>query len=96
MKHPPLHAPVQLRDDGSQISLVEAFDLGKKKNLFLKIGSKLQQLCDLRHARAGHASQLGELCIIPDRFLANQRFKPNGQPFFRGWAEIVFSRRFIY
>ena len=56
LKHLPLLTPVELMDDGAEISLVEAFDLWQKQDLFLQVGSELQQFRNLGHSGACHAS----------------------------------------
>jgi len=50
-KHSPLFAPVELLDDCTQISLVQARDGRQKRNLFLKFGRPLQEISDLGRAR---------------------------------------------
>ena len=42
--------PVDATDNAPQVSLIETVDWWEKKDLFLNVGSEIQQLHDLRHA----------------------------------------------
>ena len=59
LEHAPLLVPVDPADDGPQVSLVEALEVRKEKDLLLNIRRKIQQFHDLGHTGSRHAGRVG-------------------------------------
>ena len=65
LKQAPLFRPVDPVGDRSQVSLVEAPEGRQKEDLFLKVGSQMEQLHDLGHAGPGNTAETGQFGITP-------------------------------
>jgi hypothetical protein len=54
LEHAPLLVPIDPADNGPQVSLVEALQVWKEKDLLLNIRSEVEQLHDLGHPGPRH------------------------------------------
>jgi hypothetical protein len=79
LEHAPLLVPVDPAHNGPQVSLVEAVPVRKEKDVFLNIGSQIQQLHDLGHPGSRHVAEPGQLGIVPKRLPPQQPVKPDGK-----------------
>jgi hypothetical protein len=57
VKQGALFMPVDATDNAPQISLIETVDSWEKKDLFLNIGSEIEQLHDLSYSCPRHPAQ---------------------------------------
>ena len=75
LKQASLLTPVQPGQEGPQAPLGKSFDRRQEKDLFLKVGSEIKQLHDLRHAGSCHVAETGQFRIILNRSLPQQPVK---------------------
>jgi hypothetical protein len=71
--------PVDATDNAPQVSLIETVDWWEKKDLFLNVGSEIEQLHDLRHAGSRHPAPASKLRIVPNLFRPHESLKPDGE-----------------
>ena len=64
---------------GRRFLSLSPVDGRQKKDLFLNIGSEIEQLHDLGHAGSRHPAETGQFRIIPNRLLPQQPLKPDGE-----------------
>jgi len=79
LKQAPLFVPVDPVGDRPQVSLVEAPDGRQKEDLFLNVGSEMEQFHDLGHAGPGNAAETGQFGIIPNRSRSQQSLHLDGE-----------------
>jgi hypothetical protein len=59
LEHAPLLVPIDPADNGPQVSLVEALEARKEKDLLLNIRRKIEQFHDLGHSGSRHPAESG-------------------------------------
>jgi hypothetical protein len=83
MPQPALPAPIPLAAQGLKIRQMQPFSALMKgrqeKNLFLDIGSQMQQVQYLADAGATDFTQAGQFRLIGDGALPDKSIEPNGQ-----------------
>src|ERR1035437_1179920 len=71
--------PVDATDTAPQVPLIETVDWRGKKDLFLNVGSEIEQLHDLRHADSRHPAPASKLRIVPNLLRPHESLKPDGE-----------------
>ena len=71
--------PVDATDDAPQVSLIETVDWREKKDLFLNVRRKIEQLHDLRDAGPRDVAAAGKFRVVANRSLPHQSLEPDGQ-----------------
>src|ERR1035437_7486197 len=79
MKQGALFMPVDATDNAPQVSLIETVDWREKKDLFLNVGSEIEQLHDLRHAGSPYIAATSLLRLISNPFRPHEFLKPDGE-----------------
>jgi hypothetical protein len=79
MKQGALFMPVDATDNAPQVSLIETVDWREKKDLFLNVRREIEQFHDLRHAGSRHVTATSQFCVVANRSIPQQSFKPDGQ-----------------